>query len=297
MEEQSKFLEMLEDMKSIARAQGNQLTRQEIQEYLGDMDLSEEQWHAVCQYLGMYHIQIPGYEYVPVDVVENLEDGVPGGGTAERKCETTEFQADQERESPFSGKRKKSSHVSGSGNIKQRYQRDLHNLPENRQNVPALEIGKFLAGEQEYRDQIIESRLRQVVEIAEKYTKYSIPIEELIAEGNLGLLHGMARTEAEREKLLLPDGTPDLQTFLGILEQEVITAIEQLINQETESKGQEMAMLAKTNLLHESAKYLTEENGRIPTVQELSEYSRVSVEEIRQIMDLSEDASRVAQGR
>ncbi len=292
MIEQSKFLEMLEDMKAIARAQGNQLTRQEVQEYLGDMELSEEQWQAVCQYLGMCQIHIPGYEYVPSDLPGNSVESdadAQGIGTADH---STEHLAGES-----TGRRDKSPSVSGSSQIHQRYHRDLQNLPSDRQNVPIEEIGKFLAGEQQYRDLIIESRLRQVVKIAENYTQYSLPVEELIAEGNLGLLHGMAKAEADREKLLLPDGTPNIQAFLKILEQEVIAAMEQLINQETESKGQEMAMLAKTNLLHESAKYLTEENGRVPTVQELSEYARVSVEEIRQIMDLSEDASRVAQGR
>lgn len=292
MIEQSKFLEMLEDMKAIARAQGNQLTRQEVQEYLGDMELSEEQWQAVCQYLGMCQIHIPGYEYVPSDLPGNSVESdadAQGNGTADH---STEHLAGES-----TGRSDKSPSVSGSSQIHQRYHRDLQNLPSDRQNVPMEEIGKFLAGEQQYRDLIIESRLRQVVKIAENYTQYSLPVEELIAEGNLGLLHGMAKAEADREKLLLPDGTPNIQAFLKILEQEVIAAMEQLINQETESKGQEMAMLAKTNLLHESAKYLTEENGRVPTVQELSEYARVSVEEIRQIMDLSEDASRVAQGR
>lgn len=316
MEEQSKFLEILEDMKTIARAQGNLLTRQEVQDYLGDMELSEEQWQAVCQYLGMCQIRIPGFEYVPSDPSEkNLESvtDAEADGTADEAAkietdgaakEAQEAETDGTAENLAKNQRKESSvreskvpGICDSVQIHQRYHRDLQNLPSDRQGVPVAEIGKFLAGDQRYRDLIIESRLRQVVKIAEEYTKYSIPIEELIAEGNLGLLHGMARAEADRKELMLPDGTPNLQRFLKVLEQEVINAIEQLINQETESKGQEMAMLAKTNLLHESAKYLTEENGRIPTVQELSEYAKVSVEEIRQIMDLSEDASRVAQDR
>lgn len=258
MENQTKFLEMLEDMKEIARAQDNYLTREEIKRYLGDIELSEGQWKAVCQYLGAYQIRVQGYEYVP-----------DSSGQAGQNPEEI-------------------------SKVQRRYRRDLQNLPSDRQNVPISEIRRFLEGDLQAREQIIESRLRQVVEIAERYTKYSVPLEELIAEGNLGLLHGMAKAESERERWILSDGTVDVQAFFKLLEQEVINAIEHLINQETESKGQETAMLAKTNLLHESAKYLTEENGRIPTVQELSDYTRVPEEEIRQIMELSEDAKRVA---
>lgn len=285
MEEQSKFLEMLEDMKEIARAQDNQLTREEIKDYLGDMELSEEQWQAVYHYLGACRIRVPGYEYVAEDVDRNI------AGSSLAK--SSSGKQNRKKESSHSGG-KKSSAKTGKSKIQMRYQQDLQNLPSDRQNVPLQEIESYLKGDQQYRDQIIESRLYQVVEIAEQYKKYAIPLEELIAEGNLGLLHGMAKAEADRERLVLSDGTADVPAFLKLLEQEVITAIEQLINQETESKGQEAAMLAKTNLLHESAKYLTEENGKVPTVQELSNYTQVPVEEIRQIMGLSEDAKRVA---
>ena len=283
MEEQSKFLEMLEDMKDIARAQGNQLTREEIKDYLGDMKLSEEQWQAVYRYLGSCRILVPGYEYVEKDVKRDTVSSSltkPSSGKQNRKKEA------------FQGVGKKPSAKTGKSKIQMRYHQDLQNLPSDRQNVPVQEIEKYLKGEQQYRDQIIESRLRQVVEIAEQYRKYAVPLEELVAEGNLGLLHGITKAEADHERLLLSDGTVDVSAFLKLLEQEVITAIEQLINQETESKGQEAAMLAKTNLLHESAKYLAEENGKVPTVQELSNYTQVPVEEIRQIMELSEDAKR-----
>ncbi len=285
MEEQSKFLEMLEDMKNIASAQENQLTREEIKNYLGDMELSEEQWQAVYRYLGACRIRVPGYEYVAEDVKRDT-------ASSSLTKRSSSKQSGKKEASQSGGK--KPSAKTGKSKIQMRYDLDLQNLPSDRQNVPVQEIEKFLKGDQQYRDQIIESRLRQVVEIAEQYRKYAVPLEELIAEGNLGLLHGMAKAEADRERLVLSDGTVDVPAFLKLLEQEVIAAIEQLINQETESKGQETAMLAKTNLLHESAKYLTEENGRVPTVQELSDYTQVPVEEIHQIMGLSEDAKRVA---
>lgn len=277
MEEQSKFLEMLEDMKEIAKAQDNQLTREEIKDYLGDIELSEEQWQAVYHYLGACRIRVPGYEYVAENKERDAADSSLTKGSSGKQ-----------------NRKKKSSAKTEKSKIQMRYRQDLQNLPSDRQNVPVQEIENYLKGDRQYRDQIIESRLRQVVEIAEQYKKYALPLEELIAEGNLGLLQGMAKAEEDRGRLVLSDGTADIPAFLKLLEQEVIAAIEQLINQETESKGQETAMLAKTNLLHESAKYLTEENGKIPTVQELSDYTQVPVEEIRQIMGLSEDAKRVA---
>ena len=70
--------------------------------------------------------------------------------------------------------------------------------------------------------------------------------------------------------------------------------MEQYIDEQTESKDQEQAMLAKTNLLNEAAKYLTEEIGRVPTIEELSKYTKIDREEIGRLRGLSEDAKRVA---
>ena len=76
---------------------------------------------------------------------------------------------------------------------------------------------------------------------------------------------------------------------------EITHAMELYIDEVTASKDWESAVLAKTNLLHEATKYMAEEMGRIPTIEELSEYTKISREEIKDIMGLSEDARRVAQ--
>jgi DNA-directed RNA polymerase specialized sigma subunit len=75
---------------------------------------------------------------------------------------------------------------------------------------------------------------------------------------------------------------------------EVSHAMEAYIDEMTESKDWENTVLAKTNLLHEAAKYMAEEMGRVPTIEELSEYTKITRDEIKDIMGLSEDAKRVA---
>lgn len=264
MEDQNKFLELLEDIKKIAKAQNNRFTKQEIKNYLNDMELSEMQWKAVYQYLGTNHIQVEDYHYVPETIageeaVSNVEKG------AERA--------------------EKNRYL---------YQMELQQMSSDRMDVPMQEIGCFLRGDKQYRERIIESRLHQVVEIAERYVERSVPLEELIAEGNLGLLYGIRTIERNPGRYLMADGSVHIQAFYSTLERAVIQAIEQMIDEETESKDQEHAMLAKTNLLHEAAKYMTGEIGRVPTIEELSEYTKISREEIHQIMGLSEDAKRVA---
>ena len=282
MEDQNKFLELLDDIKGIARAQDGCMTKQELQSYLSDMQLSEEQWKAVYQYLGANGIRVEGYRYVPEPAVGQAAD------------EVTDRQQSHKNKGSSSKTKKKSGNTDRAARNRYLYQLELQKLPEDRMEIPIAQMQRFLQGESDLRDIIIESRLSQVVEIAGRYTRRSVPVEELIAEGNLGLLYGMSQIEAEPEKYIQKDGTVDAALFLGTLEQAVIHAIEQMIDAEMEAKDRESSMLAKTNLLHEAAKFLTEELGRVPLIKELSEYTRIPEEEIRQIMGLSEDAKRIA---
>ena len=56
------------------------------------------------------------------------------------------------------------------------------------------------AGDQRARDKLVQRNLRLVVSVAKKYRGYGLPFEDLIQEGNLGLLRavenrsGTART-------------------------------------------------------------------------------------------------------
>ena len=58
--------------------------------------------------------------------------------------------------------------------------------------------------------------------------------------------------------------------------------------QETQGRNSgDHTILAKVNLVHEARKALAEENGTIPALQELSDYTRIPVEEVRDILALS----------
>lgn len=47
-------------------------------------------------------------------------------------------------------------------------------------------------------DALVRANLRHVVAIAFKYKRYGLPLADLIAEGNLGIIHALAKFEPER---------------------------------------------------------------------------------------------------
>jgi RNA polymerase sigma-32 factor len=50
----------------------------------------------------------------------------------------------------------------------------------------------------EAREQLVRSHLRYVVAIALKYRRYGLPLTELIAEGNFGIVHALTKFDLER---------------------------------------------------------------------------------------------------
>ncbi len=263
MEEQEKFLEILGGIKDIAALQQNTLEEEEIKKYLGNMALDNAQMEAVYRYLSAGGIKINRHGKTP-SIAENT---------------TPESRALYNR---------------------QLYQHEVDMLYVPNDNELCNIIKNFLMGEKTFRDKFVESKLAYVTECASRYkehiavTNKAISIDEVISEGNVGLLTGISIIEENRAQYIKEDGEPDYKAVNGIINMEITSAMESFIDMETSGKDWESAVLARANLLHEAAKYLTEKNGTRPSKEELSEYTRIPVEEITKIMNLSEDTKRVA---
>ena len=263
MEEQERFLEILGEIKNIAALQQNTLSKEEISRYLGDMEPGSDKIEAVYRYLSAGGIKITGYEGI---------HEAAGSGVAEDRAS---------------------------------FNRKLYKQEVEMLGVTGVEeinsiIKRFLMGEDALKDKLAESKLGHVIKLASGYSRRSavadktVSIDEIISEGNVGLLTGISVISENRAQYIKENGEPDYEAVHGIINMEIASAMESFIDMETSGKDWENAVLAKANLLNEAAKYLTEENGNIPSKEELSEYTKIPVEEIKRIMGLSEDTKRVA---
>ena len=172
------------------------------------------------------------------------------------------------------------------------YQEELNEALADLEDIDQVLLA-FLQGEEGARNELITLRLPSVVEMAKNYEKRKVSIDDLIAEGNVGLVAGIEKLYQNKEDYF-KDTIINKKKFFEDLNSEIQQAIENFIDETTESKDWEDAILAKTNLLNEAAKYMTEEIGRVPTIDELSDYTKISREEINNLRGLSEDAKRVA---
>jgi RNA polymerase sigma-32 factor len=80
-----------------------------------------------------------------------------------------------------------------------RYIRSVHKTPQLTRDEE-LELSRRYRSSRDpaAREQLVNAHLRYVVAIALKYRRYGLPLAELIAEGNLGVLHALDKFEPER---------------------------------------------------------------------------------------------------
>ena len=109
--------------------------------------------------------------------------------------------------------------------------------------------------------------------------------EDLIQEGNLGLWEGL-------EQVTTIANIEDADSFLR---EHIKMAIVTVIDEENDETDWETTMVAKTGLISEAAKVLAEDMGRVATIKELAEYTKISEEEVKDILSLSLDAVKVGE--
>jgi RNA polymerase sigma-32 factor len=80
-----------------------------------------------------------------------------------------------------------------------RYITLVHHYPKlSRDEERALADRWVKTAESQAADALVRAHLRYVVAIALKYRRYGVPLSELIAEGNFGLVHALKKFEPER---------------------------------------------------------------------------------------------------
>jgi RNA polymerase sigma-32 factor len=80
-----------------------------------------------------------------------------------------------------------------------RYITSVHHYPKlSREEEEVLATRWLKHADEAAADQLVRAHLRYVVAIALKYRRYGVPLSELIAEGNFGVVHALKKFEPER---------------------------------------------------------------------------------------------------
>lgn len=289
MEDKNKFQEMLKDVLEVARVQANELGMNEIKEFFGDMGLSEEQYEHIFAYLAANHITVKGYvktkafEEYRESVQEKEKEEEEKHENREASAGDEEIAGDEKEEDKDKAKEKVRLQGADSQYLKM-YLKDLEAVKE----ADEAELSMLFQAVREKKDSIkerfIEVHLSKVVEIAKLYQNRGVTLEDLIQEGNIGVL---CAVEALYTDTVLENETEFIEGYIK-------NSMEQIIYENGENSSFEQEVIDKISYIRRASEELKEELGREGNIHELERYVRISEEELIDIINVSVDGVKLS---
>ncbi len=257
MLEQNVFMETLREVREIVRTAPAPLTEEEILDYFKDMELTNAHKQMVLAYLANPEEDIPDSE-------ESDENEAADG-----EYEASDNSDDCSNELPES-------------KVFQMYLEELNNLPKLSSEELSVMYVKLLRGDSQVIQSIVNGWMGRVVEISRKFASDKYNLEDVIQEGNMGLF----------ECLLKLCGCGEAVDVEAALMEAVETSMKSYISEITGEDDSEQTVVGKVNLINEAQKYLAIEKGCEPTLEELAEYTRMDLSELKDIMEIIAKAEK-----
>lgn len=157
MEGKTEFLKKLNDLVTVVRDNGNQITVDEVRTYFSGMDLNEEQIELVFDYLLAQKVVVKGY--IKMDM---------------HTSEETLLVLTEDEEAYL-----------------KEYQEDLKAFKPVTEQERAVLFDKMIKGDSNAKNRVVEIYLQDVIGIAKEMYHPEIFLGDLIQEGNVGLILGV----------------------------------------------------------------------------------------------------------
>lgn len=251
MRDQKQFMQQMFDLVNLAKTNDSTITKKEVVDFCGDLQLTDAQLKLVYDFLDEHNIEVVGHS------------GKKGFSASDGNY------SEIGKEDPgLNTEDSKYLHL---------YRRELRGIAEVSAEERQRLYERLVSGDGSAKHPVIESHLKRVVTLAGKYKNRGVPLEDLIQEGNLTLITAV-------DRICRDHSIPDVKKEL---DRSVRATMIELADGQLESKGMENTIVARTNLIHEATKALAGEWGRLATVEELAEYTKMTEEEIQMYVELS----------
>jgi len=156
----------------------------------------------------------------------------------------------------------------------------MQEIAKNDLLTPQQEVelaDRIQRGDMEARATMIKANLRLVVKIAQDYSKYGVPLQDLISEGNIGLMKAVERFD--------PEKGGKLSTYAAWW---IKQSIKRALANQSKTIRLPVHMVDKISKTRKISNAMAEELGREPTDQELAEEIGISRSKLAMIKQASQ---------
>lgn len=233
--DQESFANAISGLKEIAKSYDNMLAVEDIKEELKGLNLSEEQLKAVYDYLIENGIQI-------VDYVKEKEE-VP---------------EDKEEDSRF---------------LKM-YMKDIEGYQDISKNRMKEIFWKAVKNDEAAKEELITGYLNRIVDFARIYRGQGVLLEDLIQEGNIGLLNGLYAAKEQ----------PEIEDVENYLMEHICHSMEAAIYEaETENRAEDY-IVKQIDEVDKCINEFEKQHNRKPFAEELAELLNKDTEKVKDIL-------------
>lgn len=257
MVDQNTFLETLNSVKEIIATAETPMKEDEILKYFADMELDGSQKAMVIDYL----MNPDTYKEEQSESQQSEEENKP---------ETT-----NENPNVFEDHTEQV-------NVYQMYLSELEGLENYSLDEMDEFYKKLLQGDDSVIEKISNVWLKRVTDIANQYMDPRLLLEDLVQEGNMALFLELTRLCGSMEKCDVEES----------LMKAIETGIMNYASELRDEKELEDSIVGKVNLVNAARSILTEENGKVPTIKELADYTKMSEQELEGLQEMIEEANK-----
>ena len=155
------------------------------------------------------------------------------------------------------------------------YLREIRKIPLLTVSEEAALARRVKQGDQAALDELVRRNLRFVVSVAKQYSNQGVPFEDLINEGNLGLIRGAKRFDVDR-------GYRFISYAVWWIRQAIL---QHMAEHSRTVRLPQNKSSALTRITKESQR-LGQELGREPTADELAKRLHLKPQEVERILDM-----------
>ena len=289
MEQKILFRQTLRELLQLADTQDGRLSRSQIEEMLSHTALSKEQLDMVCSYLQDQRVTIASGEAeqedpkttagTKADTKANAKGNIKADKQAGTKAKGTQRSLLEQKMSEVPGE---SDTDAAREDVLSIYLKEVESIMSLMPSVEKALFDRAVRGEAAAKEKLMNSYLPVVCDLAGEMQNESIPVEDLIQEGNLALWYALERLEEK----------DSLSAYQAVLMNELAASMEETLKDYQKIQEGDQSFADKVNFMDEAMRNLAKDLERKASLEELSAYLEMSEEEIRGILRLAGDDYR-----